>query len=71
MSKLLLLLVAVVVVYLAWKGFARKRGEPPASSQAEVMVPCAHCGVNLPHSEALRDGGRFFCSEEHRRLDAG
>jgi len=70
-SKLLILLVAVVVVYLALSGFGRKRRERPVPPPGEPMVPCAHCGVNLPRSEALGDAGRFFCSEEHRRLGAG
>lgn len=36
---------------------------------AEAMLPCAHCGVYIPHSEsvvALR--GQVFCSDAHRRL---
>jgi uncharacterized protein len=32
------------------------------------MVACAHCGVHLPESEAIRDGDKYFCSEEHRRI---
>jgi len=71
-SKLLILLVAVVIVYLAVTALARKGRERPAPpSSGEPMVPCAHCGVNLPRSEALGEAGRFFCSEEHRRLGAG
>jgi len=52
-------------------GLARKRRARPVSPMGEPMVPCAHCGVNLPRSEALEAAGRFFCSEEHRRLNAG
>ncbi|GAC1332012.1 MAG: hypothetical protein NVSMB28_28790 [Collimonas sp.] len=40
-----------------------------ASSQAEAMVACAHCGMHFPASEALADAsGTVFCSAEHRRL---
>jgi uncharacterized protein len=43
-----------------------KQGAAPA--QPVAMVPCAHCGVHLPSSEALvDDAGRPFCSEAHRR----
>ena len=69
--KLLLLILAAVVVYMILSSAARKRAakkRPAAVTPAEAMVPCAHCGVNLPRSEALEAGGRFFCSEEHRRL---
>jgi len=31
---------------------------------------CARCGVNVPHSEAIEENDRYFCSEEHRRLGA-
>lgn len=70
MSKLLLLVIAVAVIYFLVTGFARKRkhSAPPLT---EAMVPCAHCGINIPRSEALESGGRFFCSEEHRRVGSG
>ncbi|MGC2519028.1 MAG: PP0621 family protein [Burkholderiales bacterium] len=74
MSKLLLLIVAVVVIYILIKGAARNRDTSAVSAgtaAAESMVPCAQCGVNLPRSEALEAQGRFYCSEEHRRLASG
>jgi uncharacterized protein len=70
-SKLLLLVIAAAVVYFVLTGLARKRSRRPTQVTAETMVPCAHCGVNLPRSEALEGAGRFFCSEEHRRLGTG
>ncbi|AYH45484.1 PP0621 family protein [Azoarcus sp. DN11] len=39
------------------------RGNSP-----ERMVGCDHCGIHVPESEGVRDGDRFFCCEEHRRL---
>ncbi|MGB7542765.1 MAG: PP0621 family protein [Burkholderiales bacterium] len=74
MSKLLLLIVAVVVIYILIKGAARNRdtgADSAGTAAAESMVPCAQCGVNLPRSEALEAQGRFYCSEEHRRLASG
>lgn len=32
------------------------------------MVPCAHCGVHLPRTEAVAEGIDLYCSEAHRRL---
>jgi uncharacterized protein len=32
------------------------------------MVGCSQCGVHLPISEALEADGRYFCSEDHRRV---
>jgi len=70
-SKLLLLIIAIVVVYFVLTSLARKRRRRSAPPPVEPMVPCAHCGINVPRSEALGAAGRFFCSEEHRRLGAG
>lgn len=71
MSKLLLLVIAAAVAYFLVTGFSRKRAKSEGLPPSETMVPCAHCGVNLPRSEALEDAGRFFCSEEHRRAVLG
>lgn len=71
MSKFVLLVVAIVVIYLVVKGLARKRRGRAATPPGEQMVPCAHCRINLPRSEAIEATGRFYCSEEHRRLGAG
>jgi uncharacterized protein len=70
-SKFLLLVIAVAVIYFLVTGLARKRGRRSAPPPSESMVPCAHCGINVPRSEALGSGGRFFCSEEHRRIGSG
>lgn len=44
-------------------GVARDSAKP-----GELIVPCMHCGVFLPASDALRDGERAYCSRAH--LDA-
>ena len=38
------------------------------SLEGEDMVCCDYCGVHLPRSESLTSEGKFFCSDEHRRL---
>lgn len=74
MSKLLLLALLAAVVYFFWRAAARRnaqrRPRDGRSSAAvpERMVGCSQCGVNLPVSDAIEVRGRFFCSEEHRRL---
>jgi uncharacterized protein len=45
----------------------------PATPRSEVqdfeqMVACAHCGLHVPESEAVRGGGSVYCCDEHRRL---
>ena len=69
MSKLLLLIFAIAALWWLAKGFRRKDGAAGAPEAApEQMVHCEHCGIYLPQSEAIREGERFFCCAEHRRL---
>lgn len=45
-------------------------GPSPSSapSRPTAMVPCAHCGVHLPASDAVvNETGQPYCSEAHRR----
>ena len=72
LSKLLILLVAAAVIWFVIRGMIRRGGTArQAPPPAERMVACGHCGLNLPQSEALEQGGRFYCSEEHRQLAGG
>ena len=72
MGKLLVLIGLGLAVYLLIKSYQRKLGQPgsaaPAERGPEDMVKCAHCGVNLPRSEAIFSRGEFFCTPEHQRL---
>lgn len=70
MARLIFLLLLVVVVYLLIK---RLWPKPPvvqqrASPPEELMVACAHCGVNQPRSDSLLSDGQYYCCDAHRRL---
>lgn len=70
MGKLLVLVLVALVVYAFVKALAvkgRASGASPKPHAGERMVPCSQCGINVPVSEALAEGGRYFCSDEHRR----
>lgn len=44
-----------------------RRPEAGAGGRPESMLQCAHCGIYLPASEAVRDAaGTVFCSDAHR-----
>jgi uncharacterized protein len=76
MKYLVLLLVLVVAISAMLLG--RRRAKPPAPGKApppsakppaavQPMLACAHCGLNLPRSEAVFDvGGKAYCGAEHR-----
>lgn len=83
MAKFLLLLAVIAAVVLLVRNYQRALGRPDdthksesgadaeasrAATLSEDMVRCAHCGVHLPKSESYLSQGRFFCSDEHRRL---
>lgn len=69
MGKFLLLLLVIVAAWWLAKGFRRKNAAKDAPEAApEQMVNCSHCGLYLPQHEAIREGDRFFCCAEHRRL---
>jgi uncharacterized protein len=71
MGKLLVLVLVVLVAYAFVKALAAKGRASrtrPEQHAGERMVPCSQCGLNLPESEALAEGARYFCCDEHRRL---
>ena len=71
------LLLLSITALLAWAALSavrrsltrRRRGRNPPKRirAAEPMVACAHCGVHVPRSEAVRKGDDYYCSEAHRR----
>ena len=69
MARILLLLVIGFVIYLLFRGFFRslQKGDddPPSArpGEAEDMVACSLCGVNMPRSESKEEGGRITCRD--------
>lgn len=79
----LLLWSVIVLVIVAWLFRSKKNAAGPDKSRSETaaktnaaestpegvepMLPCAHCGVHVPASEAvISSTGAVFCSQEHR-----
>ncbi len=72
MGKLLFIILITLVLVLWFKHMSRPRGDSGRArgpKQAEDMVRCKVCGVNLPRSEALMTKGAFYCCDEHRNRD--
>jgi uncharacterized protein len=79
MGRILFWVLLGFAAYVAWRWWNVKQQLHDRSSAArgqkavgeETMVPCDVCGLNVPQSEALAANGRWYCSDEHRRLGSG
>ena len=77
MIKWLLTIAIVVIALMLWFGKGRGGGASSGGARrrapgAQSMVSCAHCGLHLPQPDAVEgEGGRHYCSAEHRRLGPG
>ncbi|WP_312940307.1 PP0621 family protein [Stutzerimonas balearica] len=63
--RLLFWIAIIAAAVWLWRRVFRK---PPAGNAqaAEVtMVRCAHCGVHVPQSKALRAADAWYCSQAH------
>lgn len=65
MSRLLLLIAIVVVIFLLLKSY-RKNAPRQDKTITDDMVRCAQCGLHLPKSESVQADEHFFCCAEHR-----
>jgi uncharacterized protein len=66
LARILLLLAIGFVIWLLFRSFFRAQIKEPDESPprvAEDMVACARCGVNMPRSEAVEEGGGFVCRD--------
>ncbi len=61
---------AIVILFVAWAWRRARRGRPeqppPTSPPTQEMVTCAHCGVHLPHDDAVTGARGQYCSPAHR-----
>lgn len=66
--RLVIILIGLwLVLTLVKRALASRRKSPSDKPAVAKMVACARCGVHIPESEAVRDGNKYYCSEEHRR----
>ena len=65
--KYLIFLMVALVVFWGVRKCRRDRSSvpPPAERDAERMVRCEICALNVPQSESVCVQGRFFCSLAH------
>ena len=66
--RLVIILIGLWLVLQIIKRALASRQKPPIGKPAVAhMIVCAHCGVHVPESEAIRDDGKLYCCEEHRK----
>lgn len=69
--RLLTILLIAWLCYALYKRYIKnksskrpmKKGKNP-----EKVVKCEHCAMHIPEHEAILDKGRYYCSEEHKRI---
>lgn len=70
MGQLLRIIVILIglwlVLQIVKRALASRRTPPTDKPAVANMVACAHCGMHIPESEAVRDGNRYYCSKEHQ-----
>jgi len=66
MTRLLLIIALVVLVYLLIRSYRKSTSSLPDESAVENMVRCTYCGMHLPKGESIQFEGHFFCGTEHR-----
>ncbi len=66
--KYLFWLLVILFVWWAWKRTKAvgTRQTPPDAPTPQDMVTCAHCGIHLPHDEAVSGARGQYCSAAHR-----
>jgi uncharacterized protein len=77
-ARLLLIFIIGFVAYLLIKSYFKKLNQPrrPPEAQAEnnasdkKMLRCDHCGIHVPQAEGVSADDKFYCSDEHYRLNA-
>jgi uncharacterized protein len=67
MSRLILIIVIIGVVYWLFTSYRRKSNMPAETPKTQDMVSCAHCGVHLPKNESLLVDGKYYCCTAHSR----
>ena len=67
MIRLLFLLLLIALAVAAVRRLLLPPTDRRGSPSTQRLVQCAHCGVYVTEDSAVRDGGRSYCSEQHRQ----
>ncbi|GMT40926.1 MAG: hypothetical protein IEMM0001_1661 [bacterium] len=63
--KLVILFIIVWVGLRIYHTIQNKKPEPLMKRKTRDMVSCTKCGIHIPVDEAVKDKGKYFCSQDH------
>ena len=68
--RYILLIIAILLGIMIVKQLygSRKKSENRKIAAPTAIVRCEHCQVHVPRDEAIEVDGKYFCSDEHRKL---
>ena len=71
MGQLLRIIIILIGLWLVLqiikRALASRNNPSPRQPSLANMIACDHCGVHIPESEAIRDGTKVYCCEEHQK----
>jgi len=68
-TKLVILFIIVWAGLRIYHTIQNKKTGPIIEKEARDMVICAKCGVHIPVDEAVKNNGKYFCSQDHLDKD--
>ena len=69
--RLLTILLIIWLVYALYKRYSNNKSNTRPTKKGknpEKIVKCEYCATHIPEHEAIADKGRYYCSEEHKRI---
>jgi uncharacterized protein len=70
--RILIVLIGLWLVFRLVKRYLAKHRptapSPPAAN--DDVVPCAHCSVYVPRTEAIHAHGKTYCSRAHSEANS-
>ncbi|MBI3546339.1 MAG: hypothetical protein HY081_07060 [Gammaproteobacteria bacterium] len=65
--RIIIILFGLWLVIQIVKRALASRNPTPSRPPIIKMLMCSRCGVHMPESQAIKDGDKIYCCEEHRR----
>lgn len=65
--RFIILAIVIWIIYMMVKRLiaGNAGAEQQEAKPLEDMQQCKYCGVHVPQTDAIENGGDFFCSTQH------